>query len=126
MANKSILALAKKLLLSYNFRFYMGARTTQDVVKNMFSQIRHKGNRRPYPLQGLRSVRLLCFSQFSQDIKRSSYAMTDDKTYLDILRSPAKVRRKKGKCFTTPLASRLISRSPRAKLRPRTPRGGDA
>nr|XP_018914630.1 PREDICTED: uncharacterized protein LOC109042384 [Bemisia tabaci] len=90
LTNFSFLSLSEKLLFTRQIDCFLGSRTLQDGVENIFSVIRCKGSICPSALQALRAVRLLCFSQFTKDVKKSNYANDGDKHHLDILKSPIK------------------------------------
>lgn len=72
-------------LLENNFDFLITYRFTLDCVENIFSQIRKKRGSMPCASICLQIIRSITLSQFSSDIKRSSYTNKTDEFLLNLI-----------------------------------------
>lgn len=65
-------------LFSEGFQFFLPSCLTQDALENVFPQVRRKAEMKPTAFQAKRALKLICVSQFIQDIENSNYASESD------------------------------------------------
>jgi len=66
------------IFLKFNYDFVLGHRFTQDVLENIFSNIRLKASRTPTSNQCLQTLKGISVSQHLSDIDHSNYANDSD------------------------------------------------
>lgn len=69
LSTTSIIKLAEECLQN-GYYFFLGGRTAQDPLENVFPQIRRKAGSKPTALQARKALKMVCVSQYLSDIKK--------------------------------------------------------